>query len=171
MAEEIKKTSEAEQMVLDQLASLKTKMDVMVDPEKYKELEAQHKKLLEDYVNKRPAPQQTQTHITTREDVDALSRQLATGSKDVTNREYIEISLKHRQAVLDVYDKDPFGLNGQKSPEAQEAADFFTKILEEAKTPTQFRMLMDQYVKDDPVVLQKIRAAKAEADKSNKKIT
>ena len=171
MTEETKKVSEPEQMVLDQLASLKAKMDVMVDPDKYKELEAQHKKLLDEYVNKRPAPITEKPHVTTKEDVDNLSRQLARCSKDVTNREYIELALKHRQAVLDVYDKDPFGMNGQKSAEAEQAASFYKQVLEESSTPIQFRMLMEQYVKDDPVVIQKIRAAKAEADKSNKKTT
>jgi len=35
---------------------MKLKMESMVDPEEFKKLQLQYKKLLDDYVNKRPVP-------------------------------------------------------------------------------------------------------------------
>lgn len=157
MAEETKKET-LEANYLEQIAELKAKMETMVPGEEYNKVLAEHKRLTDDYINKRPAPT-NETHAYTKEDLEKFSRELANASNK-TNRAYVELSLKHRKAMLDVFDKDPFGLNGQKSQEAEQAAQFFETMLEEAKTDTQFRMLMDQQIYDDPVVMQKIRSAR-----------
>ena len=48
--------SEVEIMQLEKIAEMKEKMDQMVDPEEFKKLQTQYKKLLDDYTNRRPAP-------------------------------------------------------------------------------------------------------------------
>lgn len=160
---EAEKKDLLEEQYLEQIAELKAKMETMVPGEEYNRVLAEHKRLTDDYINKRPAPI-NETHAYTKEDYETLSRELA-NSSNKTNRAYVELALKHRKASLDVYDRDPFGLNGQKSSEAEKAAQFFETVLEEAKTDTQFRMLMDQQIYDDPVVMQKIRSARQQANK------
>lgn len=159
--EEIKQEVEDNNVYLQQIEELKKKMDKMVDPDKYNQLEQERNKLLNDYINKRPAPKDDIKKGYTKEDVDKFGRELA-DAKELTNKEYIELSLKHRQAMLDVYNKDPYGLNGEKSADAQKAAEFYEVLLNDSSSDTQFRMKFEEYTTDDPMVIQKIRAAKAE---------
>jgi len=109
--------------LLNELADMKRRMDEMIPVDKYSELEKQNKKLLNDFVNARPAPKQ---EIYKKEDLDTASRQLVElGKKGVTNREYVEASLRHRNISLEITGKDPYGQNGQKSPESIRSAEFF----------------------------------------------
>ena len=158
-----------EELQMEQINELKDRMDKMVDSAEHAKLKKEYETLLKDYVNKRPAPKTTEKKPYTPEDVKNLGKKLASmGQGNVTNREYIESALEHRQAMLDVYDKDPFGLNGQKSLESQQAADFFKWALTESKTASHFKMLVSEQLTDDPIVLQKVAVAKAEAKKQSK---
>lgn len=151
---------------LEQIEELKNKMDSMVDPEKYKALEEERDKLLKEYINKRPAPKAKPTPTYSKEDADNLAIKLAQ-AKDTTSMDYIKLSLEHREAMLAVYDKDVYGLNGEKSPETAQAAEFYKRLLEDSKSPAQFRMMLEEYLRDDPVVAQKVRAARQ--SRNNKK--
>lgn len=149
---------------MQQIEELKTKMDTMIDPDEYKRLEEERNKLLNDYVNKRPAPVIDVAPTYSKEDVENLAKQL-TEAKDITNIDYVKLSLEHREAMLAVYDKDPYGLNGEKSADTEAAANFYKSLLEESSTPSQFRMRFEEYTKDDPTVIQKLRAARQSRDK------
>ena len=52
--------------------------------------------------------------------------------------------------------------------ESQQAADFFKWALTESKTASHFKMLVSEQLTDDPIVLQKVAVAKAEAKKQSK---
>ena len=69
--------------------------------------------------------------------------------------------------MLAVYDKDVYGLNGEKSPETAQAAEFYKTLLEDSKSSAQFRMRLEEYLKDDPVVAQKVRAARQSRNQKN----
>ncbi len=150
--------------LLNELADLKSRMDGMIPVDKYKELESQNKKILTDYVNTRPAPKQTLV-VYKKEDLDNASRKLVDlGKRGVTNREYVEASLEHRKISLDLTRKDPYGQNGEPSAEATRAAEFFQYALDNSNSASQFRMLLDQGVNDDPQVLAKVREYRAQVN-------
>lgn len=156
---QIIENNEDNSVYMKQIEDLKSKMDSMVDPDKYKKLEEERNKLLNDYINKRPTPKVEEASVYSKEDVERLAKEL-TSAKDITNIDYVKLSLEHREAMLAVYDKDPYGLNGEKSRESNEIAEFYKQLVEDSKTPSQFRMKFEEYVKDDPIVIQKIRTAR-----------
>lgn len=155
--------------LLETIADLKNRMDGMIPSEKYNELEKQNKKLLSDYVNTRPAPKEVE-HVYKKEDLDAAARELVElGKKGVTNREYVEASLRHRDISLEITGKDPYGQNGEKSPESVRSAEFFAHALDNSTSASGFRMMLDQGIHDDPQVLSKVNQYRAQVRTDNKK--
>lgn len=126
------------------------------------EAETARIKAVKDSLNNRAVPK---TENYTKKDFIQLSKDLAEVAKKegVTNRDYVELSLKHRAASIEVLGKDPFELNGENSKDknGEKVAKFLQKGLEEAKTPDAFRMYLESGIKDDPIVVSKVRAANA----------
>lgn len=152
--------TETEIMHLEKIAEMKEKMDQMIDPEKFKELQAEYKKLLDEYVNKRiPPKKEEETLRPTKEIAKDL---IKVRSSDITNRDYIKTALEYRKAHIKETGRDPFtdfGESGPQEPNEQtnKIASTLEKLLEENETPTSFRIALNEVLKDDPKLISKLR--------------
>jgi hypothetical protein len=153
-----------EQIYLDQIEELKKKMDSMVDPVEYKKLKDQHAKLLNDYVNRRPAPIQEPTVVRS---VKEIAKELAkVKDANITNRDYVLKSLEYRDAHIREYGTDPFSDFGQKGPgkstdDTQEVANTLKQLLDENTSPVDFRIKLNSVLQDDPQLTAKLRSRRA----------
>jgi len=162
--EEQDKVLEQEQK--DELAvieEMKAKMDNMVDPEEFKKLEAKYNKLLNEYVNKRPAPKKEVDE--TRPAADIAKEIAHIGDTVVTNREYIAKSLEYRQTHIKEFGTDPwtdYGTTGPSQPTAQtkKVADVLQSLVDNNPDPSSFRVAFDAAVKDNKQLLSKLKRRK-----------
>ena len=144
-----------EQLQLEQIETLKTKMDSMVDPEEHKKLKAQYETLLNEYVNKRK-PQQT---IVVTKTAKELAHEFLTNKK-MTNREYISKALEYREAVIKETGKDPFLDKDADPTEAEKTASVLNQVLENAESDVDFRILLNNVMVDDQQLVAKINRKK-----------
>ena len=157
---EVKEKSEVEITQMNKIAEMKEKISNMVDPKEFKSLQKQYKELLDDYVNKRePEPKPKDETRPVSEIAKDLSN-IKNG--DVTNRDYIETALEYRQAHIEQTGKDPFtdfSEGGPEEPngETNKVANVLKTLLDENKTPTSFRIALNETLKDDPKLMAKLR--------------
>jgi hypothetical protein len=149
-----------EEMYLEQINDLKTKMDTMVDPAEYKKLQAQHKKLMDDYVNRRPAPKVEQTVMRPAKEV--AKELVSIKNSDITNRDYVAKTLEYREAHIHEFGTDPFtdfGTNGPNQPtdETKNVASTLKTLLDENPSPVDFRIKLNSVLQDDAQLLAKLR--------------
>lgn len=148
-----------EDLYLKQIEDLKKKMDMMVDPEEYKKLQAQHKKLLDDYVNRRPVQQQ---EVKLRPAVEIAKELASIKNGDISNREYVKKALEYRDSFLAATGKDPFTdftKNGPSAPteDSKLVAETLKKLVEENESPIDFRIRLNAVLEDDPALASRIR--------------
>lgn len=149
-----------EDLYLKQIEDLKKKMDTMVDPEEYKKLQAQHKKLLDDYVNRRPVPPKEEVKL--RPAVEIAKEIASIKNGDISNREYVKKSLEYRESFLAATGKDPFTdftKGGPSAPteDSKLVADTLKKLVEENESPIDFRIRLNAILEDDPALAARIR--------------
>ena len=153
-----------EELQLEQIESLKKQMDNMVDPAKYAELQKQYKTLLDDYVNKRPAPTPHAKAIRHAKEIATEFQKIK--QSDISNRDYIAKALEYRTAYMKEFGTDPFtdfGSHGPGQPTAdtEEVAEKLEKLLEENLSPVDFRIKMNSILQDDPQLMSKLRKQRA----------
>jgi hypothetical protein len=168
MSEEIKEEiTETEEMKT--IKELMEKVDQMVDPEQFAELEKKYKTLLNDYVNRRPAPKKPEKKPM--RPVADIAREIANiGDGDMTNRAYIEKSLEYRNAYMHEFGKDPwtdFSQSGsdKATEQTKKVAQVFQQLLEDYPSPEDFRIKLHGMLRDDPAVVAILR----DREKQNKK--
>lgn len=150
-----------EQIYLDQIADLKKQMNEgMIDKAVYDKLLADHKKLLNDYVNRRPAPQPEVKE--TRKASEVAKELIKIKNRDITNRDYIAKTLEYREAHLKEFGTDPFtdfGQNGPQKPtdDTNMVASTLKALLEENPSPVDFRIKLNSVLQDDPQLMAKLR--------------
>jgi len=149
-----------EELQLEQIESLKTQMNNMVDPAKFKELQDQYKKLLNDYVNKRPAPAQQPQTIRPAKELAKEFQAIKNG--DISNRDYIVKALEYRKSYINEFGTDPFSDfgshgSGQPTSDTEEVAEKLQKLLDENQSPVDFRIKMNSILQDDPQLMSKLR--------------
>lgn len=150
-----------EKIYLDQIADLKKQMDEnMISKEDYDKLLKEHKKLLNDYVNRRPAPQVEVKE--TRKASEVAKELIKIKNRDITNREYIAKTLEYRDAHIKEYGTDPFtdfGQNGPNKPtdDTNMVASTLKALLEENPSPVDFRIKLNSVLQDDPQLMAKLR--------------
>lgn len=150
-----------EKIYLDQIADLKKQMDEnMISKEDYDKLLKEHKKLLNDYVNRRPAPQVEVKE--TRKASEVAKELIKIKNRDITNREYISKALEYRESHIKEYGTDPFtdfGQNGPQKPtdDTNMVASTLKALLEENPSPVDFRIKLNSVLQDDPQLMAKLR--------------
>ena len=160
MAEPVKTEPTVEELQLQKIEEMKTKMDQMVDPEEFKKLQDQYKKLMDDYVNKRPEPKKEEPTI---RPVHEVAKDLAgITNGDISNRQYIETALEYRDSYIKETGKDPFTDFGESGPqeentETKKVATVLRTLLDENKTNASFRIALNEKLKDDPKLMAKLR--------------
>ena len=152
---------EQEQVYLDQIEALKKQMDEgMIDKAVYDKLLKDHKKLLDDYVNRRPAPKQEV--IQTRKASEVAKELIKVKNRDISNRDYIAKTLEYREAHLKEFGTDPFtdfGQNGPQKPtdDTNMVASTLKTLLDENPSPVDFRIKLNSVLQDDPQLMAKLR--------------
>ena len=150
-----------EQVYLDQIADLKKQMDEnMISKEDYDKLLKEHKKLLNDYVNRRPAPKVEDKE--TRKASEVAKELIKIKNRDITNRDYIAKTLEYREAHLKEFGTDPFtdfGQNGPQKPteDTNMVATTLKTLLDENPSPVDFRIKLNSVLQDDPQLMAKLR--------------
>ncbi len=152
---------EQEQVYLNQIEALKKQMDEgMIDKAVYDKLLKDHKKLLDDYVNRRPAP--TVVVKETRKASEVAKELIKVKNRDISNRDYIAKTLEYREAHLKEFGTDPFtdfGQNGPQKPtdDTNMVASTLKTLLEENPSPVDFRIKLNSVLQDDPQLMAKLR--------------
>lgn len=141
---------------LDQIDKLKTQIDGMVKGEEYDKLLAEHKKLTDDYINRRPAPKKEEVK---KESVDVYAKKLKE-NKFRSNREFIEASLNYREAYMKETGKDPWSDAGDVTEDTTLVANHLKSLLDENESASEFNFRLEQSLVDDPKLLQTLRSKK-----------
>jgi hypothetical protein len=173
MTEEEKKALELEEAEKKRLADedikqkaiddLKEKLDKAVDPEEHAKLKADYKKLMDDYVNKRPVIEKQKKQTRPVAEIALELKNIQSG--DISNREYIKKSLEYREAHIKEFGTDPWT---NFSPEGSEKATKDTNriaeslqiLVDENDSPVDFRIKMNSVLKDDQGLLRKLNKRK-----------
>lgn len=155
-----------EETLKEQIDQLSEQLSTMVNPEEYSKLKLEYDKLLADYVSKRSAKQPEPTQTRSAKEIANDIRKAHDGN--MTNRDYIKLSLEYREAHLKEFGTDPFtdfGTNGpgKSSDDSLEVAEALQTMLDENESPVDFRIKMNQALDDDPQLLMKLKKARARA--------
>ena len=146
-----------EQIYLDQIKDLKEKLEnEMISKEEYDKLLLDHKKLLSDYVNKRPPIVKDEKDKKTAKELS----QYFIKENDMTNREYWKNALEYRDAYMAEYKRDPFDNPNSNNADPEKAAGVaatIRELLNQYPDDTEFRIKLNSVMKDDPMVLARIR--------------
>jgi phage tail tape-measure protein len=162
-AQQLKEQGSIEEIQLEQINEMKTKMDGMVDSSEYNKLKNEYSKALNELVNKRPAPDKEK--IKTRP-VKEIAKEISSiGSGDIANREYIAKSLEYRNAYIKEFGTDPFADFGQEgsgssTDDTSEVATVLQTLLDENPSPVDFRIKLNSVLKDDQKLVSKLRKRK-----------
>ncbi len=144
-----------DQNYLEQISELKSKMESMVPGDEYTRVLEEHKRLTEEYINKRQ-PVQKQEVFASAQD---LSKKLASGK--LNKVEHVKASLEYRDAVRREHGKDVWVGAGITEQEAEQVAEHYKTLLEEyGDNPSEFTYRFDSTIVDDPQVLVAIKAKK-----------
>jgi len=143
---------------------LKAKLDQSVDPTEHAKLKADYKKLMDDYVNRRPAPKKDEEKKL-RPALEIAKELSAIQSGDITNRDYVEKSLEYRNSHINEFGTDPFvdfasDGPGQANDDTNEVANTLQKLLDENKSPVDFRIKLNSILKDDRTLVSKLNKRK-----------
>jgi len=152
-----------EQTQLEKIEEMKLKMDAMVDPDDFKNLKADYDKLLDEYINKRPAPKKKEKVLRPVADIAKELHNIKSG--DMSNRDYIKKSLEYREAHIKEFGKDPwtnFSTEGsdEATPTTNKVAQGLQTLLDENESPVDFRIKMNSMMKDDPGLMRKLQKNK-----------
>ena len=109
MTEEEKKnlseTGDVEDMTPDYLATIKELKQNSVEREKYDQLKAENKKLLDAIVNGQEVDLPKQEN---KRSIDEIRKELFSGEKDLSTLEFIQDALELRSALIENGEPDPF---------------------------------------------------------------
>ena len=148
-----------EQAILD----LKAKLDASIDPAEHAKLKAEHKKLMDEFINRRPEPKLKVKVI--RPVIEIAQELEAINDGDMTNRAYIEKSLEYREAYIHELGTDPwtdFSVSGSGEPteKTNKIANAYQQLLDENPSPVDFRIKFLSILKDDPNIISGLRSKK-----------
>ena len=103
--EQISVTSEVEDMTPDYLATIKELKQNSVDRQKYDQLKAENKRLLDSIVNGQEIdlPKQEQ-----KRSIEEIRQELFKGDVDLSNLDFIKDALELRSALIAEGEPDPF---------------------------------------------------------------
>lgn len=152
---ESKEVTEIEKNKLEAIEELKAKLDNSVSKEEYDKVLEENKALLNDYVNKRPAPAKDATLLSAKEYAHKL-KDMST----MTNRQFIETSVNYRDAMIRELGRDPWSDNGEPNSDTVKVAETFKALLTENPDDFTFRTKLHNVMRDDASLLARLRSGK-----------
>lgn len=150
-----------EKNYLEQIAALKTQMDQMVSGEEYEKLVAEHKKLTDEYINKRdPIPAVPDDLKPASQYAEQLIK-----NKKTTNLDFVKTSLSYREAFMKEYGRDPWANElsegGTTVEDSAAVAEHLTALVNEfGDNPAEFNFRFEQSLVDDPLLVAKLKNKK-----------
>lgn len=150
--QEQQEQQQQESPAVDYIEAIKEIKNNSVSKAEYQKLVEDHKKLLEEYMNGQPLPQQEKEPEPV--DIDKLRSKLFGG--ELNNLEYAETMLELRNALIEQGQDDPFipvghkvSLDGTEAAKAQRTAEALEYCIEIADgDPNVFNAKLDGILKD-----------------------
>lgn len=173
MSEEVEVVEKTPEM--EQIEALMEKVDVMVDPDQYAELETKYKKLLKDYTERRPAPKKKETKVLRpvaeyAEELSRIGNDDASEPMNVTNRNYIQLSVDYRDAYIKETGNDPWTDDASAPTEqTKKIATVYKQLLKDFESPIEFSRQLTDLMTDDKKLLRALADKRAQDAKKNKK--
>jgi hypothetical protein len=170
MSEEIVKTPE-----MERIEALMEKVDRMIEPEKFDELETKYKQLLKDYTERRPAPkkekkQELKPVAEYAAELSRIGNQDAPNPLDVTNRNYIKLSVDYRDAYMKETGNDPWTDDtGPATEQTKKVAGVYKQLLQDYESPIEFSRALTDLMVDDKKLLRALADKRAQEAKKNKR--
>lgn len=158
---------ELDAMYLSQIDELKKKMDnEMISKEEYDRLKAQHKTLLDDFVNRRPAPKVEEKPKKSALELAKKLKKVESGN--MSNRDYVALALEYREAFIKERGQDPFANSALtdkgtvfekfgENEEAIEIAEGLKYTLENNEDPVAFNIRLGSILQDDQGIINAVR--------------
>lgn len=138
---------------LEEIEILKKQMESMVPGEEYNKVLEEHKKLTNEYINKRQ-PVVAEKQI---KSAKILSDELR--NRDLNKVEHVKLSLEYREALKRETGKDPWVGAGITEQEANQVETHFKSLLEEyGDNPNEFTYRFDNSLIDDPELVMALKA-------------
>lgn len=158
MAEE---TTVVEQNYLEQIAALKDQMSKMVAGNEYDKLVAEHKKLTDEYINRRDPIKVIDQELKPASEYAKVLLQ----NKKTSNIDFVKNSLNYRKAFIKEFGRDPWANElqegGSTVEDAQAVADHLTALVSEyGDIPSEFNFRFEQSLVDDPLLVAKLKNRK-----------
>ncbi len=150
MSEEIKDVNLAEELVKVKQANEELQKSMDEEAKKRKEAEGA-------LINFRPAPEAV---LLDAPEVYAKKLKELGANKPVTNREFIDTSVKFRQSTINKYGKDVWSDNGEQTPTTKAIAKNFQALLDECPTDEEFRYKLNMSMQDDANVVKLLASKK-----------
>ena len=157
-----------EETQLKVIEEMKLKMETMVDPAKLAEVQKSYDALLNDYVNKRPAPKKEVVTLRPSEEIANELRNIKDG--DMSNRDFVVKSLEYRNAYISEFGTDPwtdFSVNGsgEETAQTKKVASALQQLVDENQSNVDFRIKLQSTLRDDPKVIPMIRDREKQKNK------
>lgn len=136
MAENLTNVSgeEMSEANIDYVAAIQELQNNTVSKEQYQKLRSENKKLLDALVSGQQIDIQKEEKVS----VDDLRKKLFTRDSELSNLEYVETSLKLRDALIEAGERDPFLPYGEKIQETAEQHDKANRVAEVLKECIEF---------------------------------
>lgn len=141
-----------EKNYLEEIERMKREMENMVPKEDYSKVIDEHKKLTEDYINKRDPVKKPEAKL---ESASFYAEKLIK-NKFRNNKEFIETSLNYRDSFIKETGKDPWGDNGVTSEDTVEVYNHLKSLSEDIESPTEFNFRLGDSLADDPALTKAI---------------
>lgn len=142
-----------EKNYLDQIDALKKQMESMVPGAEYNRVLEEHKRLTNEYINKR-TPEKKE---------EPKARKAIEIIKDLQNEnnskvEHVRLSLEYRDAYIKEVGKDPWMGGEVKEDEVKNIVEAYKHLLENyGDNPSEFTYRFDELLRDDPQVVAALR--------------
>lgn len=149
--------TETDQMYLDQIEALKAKIDNETVPkEELVKLQAQHKKLLDEYINRRPVETPVVSSRKASDIIKDLSRE------NNSKLEHVKLSLEYRDAFMKEHGRDPWIGGDITDAQANQVAAGYKHLVQEyGDDPSEFTFRFDSALTDDPSIINALRTKKS----------
>ena len=141
MAEENKQVetgTQVEDMTPDYLAAIKELKQNSVDRSEYEKLKAENKKLIDAVVNGQVSQEESTVVIHSREEINALRKELFDPENDLSNLEYVKKAVELRDALMENGEPDPFIPVGKQISPSRDDIEIAEKVAQVYKECIEF---------------------------------
>lgn len=137
---------------LEQIKKLKEELEKSVSIEEYNKVMQENKSLVDEYINNRGQDK--------KEDLKppiTYAQMFLKSDNPMSNRDYIKNALEYRESMLKETGYDVFGDKGVSTEQTEKVARVLGEVLETTEGKAEFRLKMNEVLKDDAVLVASLR--------------